>query len=37
MFSPIINETNKNIKVVMEVMDYINLMQLEIEKHCMKI
>jgi hypothetical protein len=37
MFSLIIDTTNKNLKVVMEGMDHINLMQLEIEKHCMKI
>jgi hypothetical protein len=37
MFSLVINATNKNTKVVMEVMDRINLMQLEIEECCMKI
>jgi FtsZ-binding cell division protein ZapB len=37
MFSPVIDATNKNIKVVMEAMDRINLMQLEIENCRMKI
>jgi hypothetical protein len=37
MFSLVINATNNNTKVVMEMMDHINLMQLEIEECCMKI
>jgi hypothetical protein len=32
VFKPMINATNKNNKVFMDVMDYINLVQLDIDQ-----